>query len=182
MTALQNNFWQIGPIASNTTSQAMVADRLYLNVFDVPARTRFDEIGVNVTSTAAGTARLGIYKANPEGRAGTTACPGGPELGTVSVNSSGFQSVTFDAFEVTPGRYFLACLMDVAPSLARWNSATTDQGFMGYTSATGTRQVMGFYGGQAYSNGLPADASNFNSQLQGASVWGPAILIRVDTT
>ena len=105
--------------AAAVTTFALTANRLYYFPFFCPDSTTFTRIGINVTSTAAGNARLGIY-ANSNG------VPSGAPIldaGTVDVSTTGEKEIVISQ-ALGVGWYWLAIVSDVAPTLTAENIAT----------------------------------------------------------
>lgn len=105
--------------AAAVTTFAITANRLYYFPFFVPQATTFTRIGINVTTGAAGNARLGIY-ANSNGIPS-----GAPTLdaGTVDVSTTGEKEIVISQ-ALAAGWHWLALVSDVAPTLTAENLAT----------------------------------------------------------
>ena len=105
--------------AAATTTFAITANRLYYFPFFVPDATTFTRIGINVTTGAAGNARLGIYN-NSNG------IPSGAPLldaGTVDVSTTGEKEIVISQ-ALPVGWHWLALVSDAAPTLTAENLAT----------------------------------------------------------
>lgn len=97
-----------------TNTLAISSNTLYAMLFPVGMRTTFTRIAIDVTATAVGNARLGIYAAD-----GTGGVPGTLVLdaGTVSVDTStGVKQVTISQ-TLDPGFYWTTVVSDVTPTL-----------------------------------------------------------------
>lgn len=107
--------------APAVTTFTMVANRLYYFPFFCPDAATWTRIGINVTTGAAGNARLGIYT-NSNG------VPSGSPLvdaGTVDVSTTGEKEITI-SHAMAVGWYWLAVVSDVAPTVTAENiSAAT---------------------------------------------------------
>ena len=105
--------------AAAVTTFTITANRLYYFPFFVPQATTFTRIGINVTTGAAGNARLGIY-ANSNGIPS-----GAPTLdaGTVDVSTTGEKEIVISQ-ALAAGWHWLAVVSDVAPTLTAENLAT----------------------------------------------------------
>lgn len=105
-------------ICGTFSTGAITANRLYAVPFYVgPGGFAADRIGVNVTASAAGNARLGVYAIHA-----TSFLPDALLLdaGTVDVSTTGFKSITISqTFTANPPYYlvWLALVSDVAPTI-----------------------------------------------------------------
>lgn len=100
------------PIRSRTT-QALVADQLYLMPFIVPRDLTIDRLGMRVSAGDAGKiARLGIYKN------GVNLYPGDLviDAGTVDVSAAAGVAATIDQ-ALTKGLYWIALVSDGTPTI-----------------------------------------------------------------
>lgn len=98
--------------APAVTTFTLIANRLYYFPFYNPAQNTWTRIGINVTTGAAGNARLGVYN-NVNG------IPSGAPLldaGTVDVSTTGEKEVVI-SLALAPGWYWLAVVSDVTPTL-----------------------------------------------------------------
>ena len=119
-----------------------VDGRLYITPFFVPRTTTFDQIGINVTATAASSViRLGIYNMTT-GQDPTSLVL---DAGTVdSATSTGIKTITISQ-QLTAGLYALAsCAQGGAPSVGSfgghspWVSRTTFGTYTGWLRTIGT--------------------------------------------
>lgn len=105
--------------AAAVTTFTLVANRLYYFPMFVPDATTFTRIGINVTTGAAGNARLGIYN-------NTNGVPSGAPLldaGVVDVSTTGEKEIVISQ-ALPVGWHWLAVVSDVAPTLTAENLAT----------------------------------------------------------
>jgi hypothetical protein len=104
--------YHAGITASSLAPLATSANSLDLLPFYVPVAQSFDRIAINITTAAAGNARLGIYADDG------TVYPGALILdaGVITTGTTGIRALTI-SHTLTPGLYWLARLQDATPSL-----------------------------------------------------------------
>lgn len=94
-----------------STAGAVLADRIYYQPFNLPNDT-VDRIGINVTTGAAGAARLGLYTANSVGMPGTLIV----DCGTVDTTSIAMVEASFTATRLPPNRVWAAITFNATPT------------------------------------------------------------------
>ena len=110
----------------NAAGAAVTDDVLYLTPFLVGVTTTFTRIGLEVTSSAVGAARLGIYNFT-DGLPGTLVLDGG----TIDTGSNAVLEVTISQ-ELFPGWYFLAIVFNATPSVRFAAAPTTFSAMAGW--------------------------------------------------
>ena len=112
-----------GSYAPATGAKQLTADVLYAsNVLAVARTLTVDRLAINVTVAAAAgkKARLGLYQFGADCYPGALLVDGGE----VAVDSTGVKAVTIDQ-QLTKGLYWLVCITDGTPAVARsYNQAT----------------------------------------------------------
>lgn len=133
--------------ASGSSVQA--ANRLYFKPFVVTEETTFTRVGFEVTTGAAGNARIGIY--NFVNGIPTSLIT---DFGTVDTGTTGNKEVTISE-TLSPGIYAIATVFNATPDvreLTKTNSIT--DWYVGLTNTTDTTTAGG-YGSHTY-GGLPS--------------------------
>lgn len=152
-------------IAANSVS----ANVIYFIPVHLPQRALVTKIGFTVTTSGAGNARLGIYRAKG----------GVPEAlmidaGAISVSTAGDKEITI-AQSLESGTYFLAVNFSVACSV-NWHSGMQAwrQGMFGSStsSLSGAAQECGGFYGYAF-GAFPAVANvmSYNPQQAEPHIW-----------
>lgn len=109
---IAGRFYAGMPQAQAVSTLAPTASTLYFMPFWNPRPITWVTIAIEVTSGVAGTARLGYYNADVEGRPHLLK----RDFGTVDVTSNAVVSLTIN--EVTSqGLYFLSYISSVSPTL-----------------------------------------------------------------
>lgn len=90
------------------------ANSMRFSSFYVPATTTFDRIGINVTGTGAGNARLGIYLADATTGLPTTVVL---DAGTVALNTATGVQLTISQSLTADTHYWLAYVADVSATI-----------------------------------------------------------------
>lgn len=98
-------------VVQASTTGAVTADRIYYQPFNLPNDV-VDRIGVNVTSGAAGAARVGLYTANSAGMPGTLIV----DAGTVDTTSIAMVEASFTATRLPPRRVWAAITFNATPT------------------------------------------------------------------
>lgn len=102
---------------------AAVANRFYATPVFVPNDVTVDRIGVYVTATAAGNARLGIYAMGTDGWPGALIL----DAGTVATNTGGAKEITISQALSGGTWYYLAMVANAGASYYGWSTTTTVQ-------------------------------------------------------
>ena len=121
---------------SSTTPVALSANTLYAVPFIVRESTQFGAISFHVTTSAAGNARLGVYRV----------VSGVPSLlvkdiGTVSTSTTGLKEIS-SAIVLPEGRYCLAIVTDVGISIYGSAANVDMMNFVGVTNVGNAEIVM----------------------------------------
>lgn len=138
---------------STANTQAYSANTLYFAPFEVTDAHSFKAAGILVTTTGAGSARLGVYRM--ERGLPTTLVK---DFATVPVTGAGFVSISINAGAgvwLAPAMYCLAIVSDVAFGIRATASSTALLGAIGSTTPTGIEICM--QAAFAFAN-LPATA------------------------
>lgn len=106
-------YFSTGITGTGVFASSRALNILFAYPFIVSGDETFDSIGVNVTTSGAGSTRLGIYK-NQEGR---NAYPGPLILdaGTVAINTNGVKEIAINTL-LTKGLYWLVHVQNVTAS------------------------------------------------------------------
>ena len=166
-------YYNAGGSVSGTATLAVTVGRLYFRPFKVFREGVYDRIGVNVTATSTGTARVGIYEFSS----------GDPQAivldaGAVSTASTGIQVATISQY-LEVGKIYASAVVFSSTATV---TSTADSGFpanVTYTTtpAAGTTEFNG-YQTFAYSS-LPDPFGSVTARLDGgASSITPNIYIR----
>ena len=101
-----------GPQAAGGGATAVItANRLYAYPFSVPVTTTFDRIAIQVTTAAAGSARLGIYADNGAIYPGALIL----DAGTVNTGTTGTKEIEISQ-SLSPGLYWLVFVTNAGPT------------------------------------------------------------------
>lgn len=136
---------------SSSGTEAVTSGQLYGQVFVVGGEETFTRIGIEVTTGAAGNARLGIY--NFADGVPTTLVL---DAGTVSTSSTGEQEITISE-TLSAGVYALCAIFDATPSIVG-AAASLQMVRYFYGDDTVAGDIVGVYETRAYGV-LPATFS-----------------------
>ncbi|HEX6912590.1 MAG TPA: hypothetical protein VF142_19445 [Longimicrobium sp.] len=151
---------------SQRGKDALAANTATAAPFVVPRATAFDQLALEVTTSAAGaTVRLGVYADDGDGRPGALVL----DAGTVDASSIGLKTRAA-AFTLQPGLYWLV-------AAARGGSPTTRTGdggggWMVPQPLTGAEVHNGYTGGH------PTDALASTFAYTGTTASAPLVLLR----
>ena len=156
-----------GITASSLAPLATSANNLDLFPFYVPVSQIFDRIAINVTTLAAGNARLGIYADNG------TVYPGVLILdaGVVTTGTTGIRALTI-GLTLNPGLYWLSRLQDATPSLQGLTPASM---IVLGSEDLGTAVITGYRLTRTYADGFPSPFLAGATYLVGSR---PAVFLR----
>ncbi|MBS3938761.1 MAG: hypothetical protein KGZ50_09370 [Peptococcaceae bacterium] len=159
--------YHAGITASALSSLAVSANNLDILPFYVPVTQTFDRIAINVTTLAAGNARLGIYADTGAVYPGTLVF----DAGVVTTGTAGIRALTI-SLVLAPGLYWLARLQDAAPSLQGLTSA----GMIALGSEDlGAGVITGYRLARAYGDGFPNPLPSGAAFITGPR---PAVFLR----
>ena len=145
---------------------ATAAGVLDMVPFYVPITQTFDRIAINVTTAAAGNARLGIYADSGEVYPGARLL----DAGVVTTGTTGIREMIIN-ITLSPGLYWTVRQQDATPSL----QAISGHGLIALGSADLAAMVTGWRVTRAYIDGLPDPFPVGASQLTGAR---PVVFLR----
>ena len=112
------NRYYTGVYNVSTSTLTTSANRLYFVPFEIRSRETWTEIGIEVTTAAAGNARLGIYRIDMStGEAGDLVL----DAGTVDTSTTGLKPITISQ-SLDIGFYALVAIFDATPTVRRGNS------------------------------------------------------------
>jgi hypothetical protein len=141
-----------------------IADTLLYIPISLARTATFDRIGIEVTTGAGTSARLGICRIAPDGSPGELIV----DAGLVSIASAAAVSATIDV-TMTPGNYYLLLCCDNTPTLRRFATGTpASSGIESSQFSTVPTRVITQrtgYGVGAFTDPPPASNS--------ASMYGP---------
>ena len=163
----RSGLYHAGITAAAMSPLATAANNIDLLPFYVPIAQSFDRIAVNVTTAAAGNARLGVYADNG------AVYPGALMLnaGIVTTGTTGIRWLGANLL-LMPGLYWLARLQDATPSLQGLGNV----GMLALGSEDlGVAWITGYRLGMAYADGLPATFPLGATFITGPR---PAVLLR----
>lgn len=153
-----------GPFAAVSSGNGVVtADQLYTHPFMVAVTTTFTRIGINVTTGAAGNARLGIY--NFENGVATTLVL---DAGTVSTATTGDKEVIISQ-ELPPGIYCVAVIFDATPTVGESAVDYLTQSYL-IGGGASTSGITGHYETRSY-GALPATFSETDGLSNAVSLF-----------
>ena len=141
--------YHAGLTASGMAPLATAANTIDILPFYVPVAQSFDRVAVNVTTAAAGNARLGIYADSGAVYPGTLVL----DAGVVTTGTTGIRWLEAN-LTLLPGLYWLARLQDATPSLQ--GLASTGMLALG-SEDLGAAWITGYRLARTYAEGLPAD-------------------------
>lgn len=156
----------------NLTTGAIVAGTLYALPLITPLDLRIDRIGINVTTGATGSARLGIYK-NRLGYPKKLAY----DAGEVDVSATGQVKITGNK-KLRQGMNWLVILSNAAPTIRCFNPANIDSP-LGYASNLPNSPQFGFTVAQTY-GALPDQFPAFAGATIITAAPIPAVFVRYD--
>ncbi len=140
--------YHAGINASGLSVLATAANNIDLLPFYMPAAQAFDRIAVNVTTAAAGNARLGVYADSGAVYPGELVL----DAGVVTTGTTGIRALTITQ-TLLPGLYWLARLQDATPSLQGLTSAAMIA--LG-SEDLGAAVITGYRLARTYGEGFPA--------------------------
>lgn len=142
------------------------ANSMRLAPFYCHTTTTFDRIGIAVTTSGAGNARLGIYNANTSGLPGTVLL----DAGTVSVGSVAGVELTISQSLTADTLYWLAVVSDVSFTMrARDKSASISVGITSLTQDNNSDQPFSSFTYAALSS---------TPTISYGNVYPPRIMLR----
>jgi len=156
--------------AYNATGNAVVADRLYCTPIFIGAKTTFTRIGIDVTTGAAGAARLGIYNNSADN-------PGALVLdaGTVDTTSTAVVEATISQ-ELQPGWYWMASVFNATPGVRGGATSGSVGVFLGF-GFSGVPGTAGEATYRAFTYAVLPDP--FSTVTRAASTTAPLMWLRV---
>lgn len=158
----------VGVFAHYSANAALSANTLYAGRFAWNEYLTFTRIGINVTTGATGSVRLGIYKDN--------ANQNGPgvlvlDAGTASVSTTGAKEITVSK-ALEPNVYWLVAVSDTTPTVTIASVLT------GFTGLVTNGDGVGFSLSRSFTYGaLPANEST--SSYTASTTGCPVISLRV---
>ena len=160
------------PHGYNIDVSSLTADTIYYTLTRLPAGT-YTRICVGVTTSGAGTLRLGAYNVDS-----TTGGPGTliSDFGTVDVSVTGVKELTISqAFTAAP--FYIAIISDVTPTI-RANNTTVYDNVYGYSdiSQNGRTTYLSKASSSAEHTSLSSTAL---SSLTGSTGSCPRVCFRV---
>lgn len=159
--------YHAGINASTLAGLATSANNQDMMPFYVPVTQAFDRIAINVTSLAAGNARLGIYADSGAVYPGELVL----DAGVVTTGTIGIRALTINLM-LAPGLYWLARLQDAAPSL----QGLTPAGMLALGSEDlGISACTGYRLSRPYADGFPSSFPSGAPYLTGSR---PAVFLR----
>lgn len=159
--------YHAGITASSLAGLATSANNQDMLPFYVPVAQSFDRIAINVTSLAAGNARLGIYADSGAVYPGELML----DAGVVTTGTVGIRALTINLM-LAPGLYWLARLQDAAPSLQGLSPAgmiALGSEDLGISACTGYRLA------RPYGDGFPGSFPSGVPYITGSR---PAVFLR----
>jgi len=159
--------YHAGITAAGMAPLTTSANNIDLLPFYVPAAQSFDRVAVNVTTAAAGNARLGVYADSGAVYPGALIL----DAGIVTTGTTGIRWLEAN-LTLMPGLYWLARLQDATPSLQ--GLASTGMLALG-SEDLGAAWITGYRLARAYADGFPAAFPPGAAQITGAR---PAVFLR----
>ncbi len=172
-TGYETNAYYSNALLAQSNTLVVTADRLYGAPFPIFERTTFTRIGIEITSSAGTSARLGIYQLDPE-------TPGSAVLvvdaGLVSTAGVAEVEAVISA-TLMPGWYILAVVFDNTPTvIANSQSDNIKRMFLGSDAVgSGTRRDT-FYTAHSFA-ALP-DPFGTLTYVSSASSVHPTLWLR----
>ena len=151
---LTSGTWlNVAPVPTGATVTFSVnSGRIHQVPFFIPRPYTIGKFWLNVTGTAAGNARLGIYNLNQETGALLTLVV--QTTANIDVSSTGIKSGTCTATVLAPGFYSMASFFSSTPTITG-GAPTLTLPIFGYSTAAFTRTAMQ-YRALAFTS-LPSD-------------------------
>jgi len=159
--------YHAGITAAGMAPLTTSANNIDLLPFYVPVAQSFDRVAVNVTTAAAGSARLGVYADSGAIYPGALIL----DAGVVTTGTTGIRWLEAN-LSFLPGLYWLARLQDAAPSLQ--GLASTGMLALG-SEDLGAAWITGYRLARPYADGLPTAFPLGAVQITGAR---PAVFLR----
>lgn len=122
------------------TATAQSAGLLRLSLVHLDSEITIQALGLNVTTTAVGNARIGVYSANADRLPDALLL----ETGDINVGTLGARSETVSPLTLQPGLYYLGVLNSVSVSLSSVTNNNNLAFVFGSTSIQTTSHGVGF--------------------------------------
>jgi len=167
------NQWYTSPNTGTALATAtLTANVLRAMPFIVEKTTTIDQMAINVTTAAAGLARIGIYRDNGNNYPGALVV----ETTQIDTGTTGVKTAT-GGLPVTlePGLYWLAIVTNAGPVIRGFAVGSTVP-VLGYTSSLGTAASFGWSVSYTY-GALPTTFTSGGAVITAAPL--PAIFVRI---
>lgn len=168
----KSGHWQNSSMDFGSVSSAGgTAGRLYILPLIVAYACTLDRIGMWTVTTGASVARLGIYNSGSGGQPGTRLL----DAGTISnATTTGAKEITISQ-ALTPGIYWLACLIESTGGSWRFNDSSPGVRLLGRDSTMEGSYATSLIANSVSSGSLPTPAPT----LTIATGDSPRIAVRV---
>jgi hypothetical protein len=152
-------------------NKSITADRLYAHPMLVPKSTSFDQIIVNINSSAAGNVHMGIYEMGSDGLPGALVV----DAGATSVATTGDKTATL-SLTLAAGWYWISSLFSAFPTVKAYNPPASPSSFLG--NIVGPTETGQFFSAVYRSFSYAALPNPFGS-ITGYTDEPPRVMVRV---